>query len=150
VTLSVLNYYNADLPIQDVLAPHKIDLLYRVRWHLTSTFNFQILGLRTSWLLKLTLACLLTYAAMVAYLLMISAPFGSLNIQSSSASTLGCPWTACDQVLGGTSCLRWRWQRWVFKWQLWSCLRNYQRMRLLLRLSKSCLWLRHSWSGLWL
>jgi hypothetical protein len=24
-----------------------------------------------------------------------------LNVQLSSASTLGCPWTACDQVLGG-------------------------------------------------
>jgi hypothetical protein len=32
---------------------------------------------------------------------MTSVSFGSLNIQSSSASTLGCPWTACDQVLGG-------------------------------------------------
>jgi hypothetical protein len=39
--------------------------------------------------------------ATVAWLLMISAPFGSLNVQLSSASTLGCPWTACDQVLGG-------------------------------------------------
>jgi hypothetical protein len=28
-------------------------------------------------------------------------PFGSLNVQSSSASMLGCPWTTCDQVLGG-------------------------------------------------
>jgi hypothetical protein len=56
---------------------------------------------RTSWLLKLTLACLLTAAATVAWLSTTSAPFGSLNVQSSSASTLGCPWTACDQVLGG-------------------------------------------------
>jgi hypothetical protein len=31
---------------------------------------------------------------------MTYAPFGSLNIQSSSASMLGCPWTACDKVLG--------------------------------------------------
>jgi hypothetical protein len=35
-----------------------------------------------------------------------SAPFSSLNVQSSSASTLGCPWTACDQVLGGGGLLR--------------------------------------------
>jgi hypothetical protein len=54
-----------------------------------------------SWLLKLTLACLLMVAATVAWLLMTSAPFGSLNVQSSSASMLGYPWTACDQVLGG-------------------------------------------------
>jgi hypothetical protein len=40
-------------------------------------------------------------AAMVAWLLMTSAPFGSLNVHLSSASTLGCPWTTCDQVLGG-------------------------------------------------
>jgi hypothetical protein len=40
-------------------------------------------------------------AAMVAWLLTTSAPFGSLNIQSSSASMLRCPWIACDQVLGG-------------------------------------------------
>jgi hypothetical protein len=52
-------------------------------------------------LLKSTLACLLMTAATVAWLLMTSAPFGSLNIQSSSASTLACPWTACEQVLGG-------------------------------------------------
>jgi hypothetical protein len=51
--------------------------------------------------LKSTLACLLMTAAMVAWLSTISAPFGSLNVQSSSASTLGCPWIACDQVLGG-------------------------------------------------
>jgi hypothetical protein len=51
-------------------------------------------------LLKSTLACLLMADATVAWLSMISAPFGSLNIQLSSASTLGCPWTACDQVLG--------------------------------------------------
>jgi hypothetical protein len=57
------------------------------------------LGVRTSWLLKLTLVCLLTAAAMVAWLSTTSTPFGSLNVQSSSASTLGCPWTACDQVL---------------------------------------------------
>jgi hypothetical protein len=38
---------------------------------------------------------------MVAWLSMTSTPFVSLNVQSSSASTLGCPWTACDQVLGG-------------------------------------------------
>jgi hypothetical protein len=38
---------------------------------------------------------------MVAWLSMTSAPFGSLNVQSSSASTFGCPYTACDQVLGG-------------------------------------------------
>jgi hypothetical protein len=56
---------------------------------------------RTSWLLKLTLACLLIAVVMVAWLSMTSAPFGSLNIQSSSASMLGCLWTACDQVLGG-------------------------------------------------
>jgi hypothetical protein len=54
-----------------------------------------------SWLLKSTLACLLTPAAMVAWLSTTSAPFGSLNIRSSSTSTLGCLWTACDQVLGG-------------------------------------------------
>jgi hypothetical protein len=59
------------------------------------------LGVQTSWLLKLTLACLLTAATTVAWLLMTFAPFGSLNVQSSSTSTLGCPWTACDQVLGG-------------------------------------------------
>jgi hypothetical protein len=52
-------------------------------------------------LLKSTLACLLMTAATVPWLLMTSAPFGSLNIQSSSASTLACPWTACEQVLGG-------------------------------------------------
>jgi hypothetical protein len=40
-------------------------------------------------------------AAMVAWLLTTSALFGSLNVHSSSASTLGCPWTGCDQVLGG-------------------------------------------------
>jgi hypothetical protein len=40
-------------------------------------------------------------AAMVAWLLTTSAHFGSLNIQSSSVSMLRCPWTACDQVLGG-------------------------------------------------
>jgi hypothetical protein len=39
--------------------------------------------------------------ATVAWLSTTSAPFGSFNVQSSSASTLGCPWTACDQVLGG-------------------------------------------------
>jgi hypothetical protein len=38
---------------------------------------------------------------MVAWLSTTSAPFGSLNIRSSSTSTLGCLWTACDQVLGG-------------------------------------------------
>jgi hypothetical protein len=54
-----------------------------------------------SWLLKSTLACLLTAAATVAWLSMTSTPFGSLNVHSSFASTLGCPWTACDQVLGG-------------------------------------------------
>jgi hypothetical protein len=54
-----------------------------------------------SWLLKLTLACLLIAAATIAWLLMTSAPFGSLSVQSSSTSMLGCPWTACDQVLGG-------------------------------------------------
>jgi hypothetical protein len=43
----------------------------------------------------------LTAAATVAWLSTTSAPFGSLNAQSSSASTLGCLWTACDQVLGG-------------------------------------------------
>jgi hypothetical protein len=32
---------------------------------------------------------------------MTSAPFDSLNVQSSSTSMLGCPWTACNQVLGG-------------------------------------------------
>jgi hypothetical protein len=80
---------------------HKIDLLYRARWHLTSAFPFQILGLQTSCLLKLILACLLTATAMVAWLSMTSAPFGSLTVQSSSASTLGCSWIACDQVLGG-------------------------------------------------
>jgi hypothetical protein len=42
----------------------------------------------------------LIVAATVAWLSMTSAPFGSLNVQSSSASTLGCPWTTCDQVLG--------------------------------------------------
>jgi hypothetical protein len=56
---------------------------------------------RTSWLLKSTLACLLTAAATIAYLSTTSASFGSLNVQSSSASILGCPWTASDQVLGG-------------------------------------------------
>jgi hypothetical protein len=40
-------------------------------------------------------------AAMVAWLSMTSAPFSSLNVQSSSTSMLGCPWTPCDQVLGG-------------------------------------------------
>jgi hypothetical protein len=50
-----------------------------------------------SWLLKSTLACLLTAAATVAWLSTTSAPFGSLNVQSSSTSTFGCPWTACDQ-----------------------------------------------------
>jgi hypothetical protein len=40
-------------------------------------------------------------AATVDWLLTTSTPYGSLNVQSSSASTLGCPWTACDQVLGG-------------------------------------------------
>jgi hypothetical protein len=54
-----------------------------------------------SWLFKLTLACLLIAAVTIARLLMTSAPFGSLNVQSSSTSMLGCPWTACDQVLGG-------------------------------------------------
>jgi hypothetical protein len=58
-----------------------------------------------SWLLKSTLACLLMAAATVAWLSMTSAPCGSLNIQSSSASMLGCPWTACDQVLGGVLCV---------------------------------------------
>jgi hypothetical protein len=38
--------------------------------------------------------------AMDAWLSMTSAPFGSLNVHSSSASMLGCPRTACDQVLG--------------------------------------------------
>jgi hypothetical protein len=41
-------------------------LLYRARWHLTFAFPFQILGLRMSWLLKSTLACLLTAATTVA------------------------------------------------------------------------------------
>jgi hypothetical protein len=50
-------------------------------------------------LLKSTLACLLTAAAMVAQLLTTSTPFDSLNVQSSSASTLGCLRTTCDQVL---------------------------------------------------
>jgi hypothetical protein len=54
-----------------------------------------------SWLLKSTLACLLTVAATVAWLSTTSTPFISLNVQSSSASMLGCPWTSCDQVLGG-------------------------------------------------
>jgi hypothetical protein len=49
----------------------------------------------------LTLACLLIAAATIAWLLMTSAPFGSLNVQSSSTSMLGYPWIACDQVLGG-------------------------------------------------
>jgi hypothetical protein len=40
-------------------------------------------------------------ATRVAWLLMTSALFSSFNVQLSSASTLGCPWTACDQVLGG-------------------------------------------------
>jgi hypothetical protein len=34
-----------------------------------------------------------------AWLSTTSTPFGSLNVQSSSASMLGCSWTACDQVL---------------------------------------------------
>jgi hypothetical protein len=38
---------------------------------------------------------------MVVWLLTTYAPFDSLNVQPSSASTLGCPWTACDQVRGG-------------------------------------------------
>jgi hypothetical protein len=54
-----------------------------------------------SWLLKSTLDWLLMAAAMVAWLSTTFASFGSFNIQSSSASMLGCPWTACDQVLGG-------------------------------------------------
>jgi hypothetical protein len=54
-----------------------------------------------SWLLKSTLDCLLMAAAMVAWLSMTFASFGSLNVQSSSTSMLGCPWTTCDQVLGG-------------------------------------------------
>jgi hypothetical protein len=54
-----------------------------------------------SWLLKSTLACLLTAVATVAWLSTTSAPFGSLNVQSSSASMLMYPCTACDQVLGG-------------------------------------------------
>jgi uncharacterized membrane protein YgcG len=37
-------------------------------------------------------------AVIVVWVLMTSAPFGSLNVQSS-ASMLGCPWTTCDQVL---------------------------------------------------
>jgi hypothetical protein len=68
--------------------------------------------------LKLTLACLLTAAAMVAWLSMTSTPFVSLNIQSSSASTLRCPWTACDQVLGGYFVSAVEMATWVFKWQL--------------------------------
>jgi hypothetical protein len=52
-------------------------------------------------LLKSTLTCLLTAATMVVWLLTTYAPFDSLNVQPSSASTLGCPWTACDQVWGG-------------------------------------------------
>jgi hypothetical protein len=40
-------------------------------------------------------------ATRVAWLSMTSALFSSFNVQLSSASTLGCPWTACDQVLGG-------------------------------------------------
>jgi hypothetical protein len=51
-------------------------------------------------MLKSTLACLLMAAATVAWLSTTSAPFGSLNVQSSSASMLGCRWTTCDQVLG--------------------------------------------------
>jgi hypothetical protein len=43
----------------------------------------------------------LTAAVTVAWLSMTSTPFGSLNIQLSFPSTLGCPWTECDQVLGG-------------------------------------------------
>jgi hypothetical protein len=43
----------------------------------------------------------LTVAATVAWLSTTSTPFISLNVQSSSASMLGCPWTSCDQVLGG-------------------------------------------------
>jgi hypothetical protein len=54
-----------------------------------------------SWLLKSTLDWLLMAAAMVAWLSTTFASFGSFNVQSSSASMLGCPWTACDQVLGG-------------------------------------------------
>jgi hypothetical protein len=43
-----------------------------------------------------------------AWLSTTSTPFGSLNVQSSSASMLGCSWTACDQVLraGGGGVLR--------------------------------------------
>jgi hypothetical protein len=39
-------------------------------------------------------------AVMVAWLSMTSTPLGSLNVQLSFPSTLGCPWTECDQVLG--------------------------------------------------
>jgi hypothetical protein len=44
---------------------------------------------QTSWLLKLTLACLLTAAEMVAWLLMTSAPFGSLNYNHLLLQRLG-------------------------------------------------------------
>jgi hypothetical protein len=56
---------------------------------------------RTSGLLKSILACLLTTAATFAWLSTTPTPFGSLNVQSSSGSMLGCPWTARDQVLEG-------------------------------------------------
>jgi hypothetical protein len=39
--------------------------------------------------------------ATVARLSTTSALFGSLNVHSSFTSTLGCPWTTCDQVPGG-------------------------------------------------
>jgi hypothetical protein len=64
-------------------------------------FPFSNFGCVKSWLLKSTLACLLMAATMVAWISMTPTPFGSLNVQSSSTSTLGCPWIACDQVLGG-------------------------------------------------
>jgi hypothetical protein len=54
-----------------------------------------------SWLLKSTLACFLMATATVARLSTTSALFGSLNVHSSFTSTLGCPWTTCDQVPGG-------------------------------------------------
>jgi hypothetical protein len=88
--MSVLNYYNVDLlPIHDVIVMKLHTKSACFTEHLTYAFPFQILGLRMSWLLKSTLACLLKAAAMVAWLSTTSAPFGSLNVQSSSASTLG-------------------------------------------------------------
>jgi hypothetical protein len=80
---------------------------------------------------------------------MTSASFGSLNIQSSSASMLGCPWTACDQVLGGGYFMS-AVEMAIVSLQVATLVvtQEYQRMRLLLRLSRSCLQLWHSWSGL--